>query len=139
MIFKQYNCDFGIKIDGVKYEFSHVMNFQIENPENTKLVRGANGSNLLGIVYKEGLKEPKKVTVTVMDMSSEMRTALEVCYAEQKRVDVWAVDRTDGSSKIAKNAILSQQPMQLGVDETAESLNVSLVFESYDLSEIHKT
>ena len=52
---------------------------------------------------------------------------------------MYCISRTDGSSKMAKNAVLSNKPQQLTVDETAESLNVSLEFETFDSSEVHKS
>lgn len=139
MIFKMYNCDFGVKIDGVTYSFDHVNDLTIEDPETTKLVRGSNASNKTGLAYKEGIKEPKKLTVTIMNMTPELKGVLDTAYADKQRVDAFCIDRTDGSSKIAKNAVLSQQPQQLKVDETAESMNVALVFESFDLTEDHKS
>lgn len=139
MIFKIYDCDFGIKLNGVNYEFTHVQNLTIEDPENTRLVRGANAANRVGLVYKEGIKEPKRITVTITDMSVELKAVLDQAYQDQSRLDVYAISRSDGSSKMAKNAVLSQQPQQLSLDETPDSLNVALAFESFDLSEVHKS
>lgn len=139
MIFKMYNCDFGIKINGVTYEFTHVQDLVIEDPETTKLVRGSNAGNKTGLVYKEGIKEPKKVTVKIMDMSPELKSVLDSAYSNQTRLDPFCIDRTDGSSKIAKNAVLSQQPQQLTVDDSPDSMAVSLAFESFDLTEVHKS
>lgn len=139
MIFKIYNSDFGILMTGVKYAFTHVQNMSIEDPENTKLVRGANGGDKIGLVYKEGLKEPKKITVTIIGMSLELKAALDDAYTNKKRLDVWCVDRSDGSSKTGKNCVLSTQPQQLTLDENSDSMNVALIFETYDLSEVHKS
>lgn len=139
MIFKMYDCDFGIKYNGVNYDFEHVQDLQIEDPENTRLVRGANAGNKLGLVYKEGIKDPKRVTVTIMNMSAELKAVLDQAYDNKDRLDVYCINRLDGSSKIAKNAVLSQQPQQLTVDESPESMNVALAFESFDLSEVHKS
>lgn len=139
MIFKMYDCDFGIKVNGVTYDFEHVQDLQIEDPENTRLVRGSNASNKLGLVYKEGIKDPKRVTVTIMNMSVALKEVLDGAYNAKTRLEVFCIDRNDGSSKIARNAILSQQPQQLTVDESPESMNVSLVFESFDMSEVHKS
>ena len=138
MIFKIYDCDFGVKYNGVNYDFTHVANLQIEDPENTKLVRGSNGTNKLGLVYKEGIKDPKRMTVTIMGMSAELKAVLDAAYEAKDRLDAYCISRTDGSSKMAKNAVLSQQPQQLSVDETPDSMNVALAFESFDLSEVHK-
>ncbi len=139
MIFKIYECDFGIKYNGVNYDFPHVMTLSIEDPETTKLIRGANGSNKLGLSYKEGLKEPKKINVTIAGMSAELKAVLDAAHAAQDRMDVYCISRADGSSKMAKNSVLAQQPQQLTVDESPDSLNVALAFESFDLSEIHKS
>lgn len=139
MIFKMNECDFGIKLGGVSYDFPHVVNVQIEDPENTKLIRGANGTNKVGLVYKEGMKEPKRITVTIMGMSPDLKAVLDTAYTSQQRLEVYAISRADGSSKMARNAVLSQQPQQLSMDEGPDSMNVALAFESFDLSEIHKS
>lgn len=138
MIFKMYNCDFGIKVNGVSYDFEHVESLQIENPESTKLLRGSNAGNKLGLVYKEGIKEPKKITVTIMDMSAEIKALLDGIHANKERLDVYCIDRSDGSSKIGKNCIISQEPQQLSIDDSPESMNVALMFETFDLSEVFK-
>lgn len=140
MIFKVYNSDFGMKISGVNYDFTHVDNMQIEDPEFNRLIRGANAANKSGLVYKEGGKEPKRITVTIMGMSPELKAVLDGCFKDRTRIEaVYCIDRTDGSGKMAKDAILSQQPQQLTVDESPESMSVALIFESFDLSEIHKS
>lgn len=139
MIFKMYDCDFGIKYNGVNYDFEHVQDLQIEDPENTRLVRGANAGNKLGLVYKEGIKDPKRITVTIMNMSAALKAVLDSAYENKDRLDVFCINRNDGSSKMAKNAVLSQQPQQLTIDDSPESMNVALVFESFDISEVHKS
>lgn len=139
MIFKIYNCDFGIKYSGVNYDFLHVHSLQIEDPETTKLVRGANAGNKLGLVYKEGLKDPKKWTVVIFGVTPELKAVLDQAYDNKDRLDAYCVDRVDGSSKIARNAVLSMQPQQLSLDESPDSMNISLVFETFDSSEVHKS
>lgn len=139
MIFKIYNSDFGIKYNGVDYQFTHVGDLQIEDPEMTKLVRGSNASNKLGLIYKEGIKDPKKITVTIMGMSIELKAVLDQVYENKDRVDVYCIDRSDGSSKMGRNAVLTQQPQQIQLDDSAESMNVVLAFETFDLTETHKS
>ncbi len=139
MIFKIYESDFGVTIDGVNYDFEHIQNLAIEDPERTKLIRGANAGNKTGLVYKEGIKDPKTITVTLIGISMDMHNLLKTAYADKTRLDCYCVSRVDGSSKIAKNAILSQEPKQLSVDDSAESMNTALVFESFDVTEIHKS
>ncbi len=139
MIFKMYECDFGIKYNGVSYDFSDVESLQIENNEKTRITRGANGKNLLGLTYKEGMKEPKTWTLTIKNMSLEIKTLLDTIYTDKSRVDIYCVSRADGSSKIAKNCVLAQLPQQLVVDESPDSMNVALMFETFDAGEVWKT
>lgn len=139
MMFKMYNCDFGIKYNGVSYDFEHVSELQIEDPERNRLTRGANAKNKIGLSYKDGLKDPKRWTIPILNMSAALKAVLDEVFETQARVDVYAIDRTDGSSKMAKNAVLSNRPQQLTLDETSESLNVSLEFETFDSTETHKS
>lgn len=139
MIFKLYDCDFGVTLNGVNYDFEHVQGLQIEDPERTRLVRGGNASNKVGLIYKEGIKDAKTITVTVIGISMDLHNLLKAAYNDKTRMDCYAVSRVDGSSKIAKNAILSQEPKQLTVDDSPESMNSALVFESFDISEVHKS
>ena len=140
MTFKLYDNDFGIKINGLSYEFNQVDSLTIEDPEFTRLTRGANALNKEGLVYKEGSKDPKTITVTIMAMSQELKAVLDEAYLNKTRIEaVYCISRIDGSSKMAKNAILCQQPQQLNVDETPESMNVALIFQSFDLTETHKS
>ena len=139
MIFKIYESDFGIKLNGVNYDFPHIHGMQIEDPQSTKLIRGANGVNKIGIPYVEGIKEPKKITVTIIGMSGDLKSVLQTAYEGQTRMDVFCVSRIDGSSKIGKDAVLSMQPMQLNIDDTPDSMNVALVFETFNMVEAHKS
>ncbi len=138
MIFKLYDCEVGIKVNGVNYSFTHINSVTIEDPENNKLTRGANAGNKVGLAYKEGLKEPKRVSVTIMDMSAALKEVLDAVYKDQTRVDFYAI-ASDGSSKMAKNSLLAQAPQQLTLDDSAESMEVFLAFESFDLAELHKS
>lgn len=138
-IFKPYECDFGITLNGVNYDFEHVENLQIEDPETTELIRGGNAGNKTGLIYTQGLKEPKTITLTVIGIPMELHNLLKQAYADKTRMDCYVVSRADGSSKIAKNAVLSQEPKQLSVDESAESMNTALIFKSFDVSEDHKS
>ena len=139
MIFKIYDSDFGIKYNGVNYDFDHVNSLTIEDPETTKLIRGANASNQIGLVYKEGIKEPKKWSVTIIGMSQELKSVLDQAYAAKDRLDVYCISRIDGSSKMGKDAILSTQPQQLTIDDSPDALNVVLMFETFNSTEVHKS
>lgn len=139
MIFRLENCDFGFKRNGVTYEFEHVADVQIEDNERNRLTRGANAKNKTGLVYRDGLKDPKRWIIPILNMSAELKAVLDEVYENQERVDIFAIDRKDGSSKMAKGAILSNRPQQLTIDETPESIQVSLEFETFDSSEVHKS
>lgn len=138
MIFKLYECDVGIKLDGVAYEVPNVVEVQIEDPERNRLTRGNNPNNKVGITFKDGIRDPKKWTMPFMNMSADLKSLLDSAFVDQKRLEVYAISRKDGSSKMAKNAVLSNRPQQLTLDDSAESMHVSLEFESFDLSEVHK-
>lgn len=139
MFFKLTDCEVGIKLDGVTYQFEHVDSVGIEDPERNKLVRGANAGNKTGLVYREGIKEPKRWTVPILNMSADLKEVLDAAFEAQTRMDVYVISRSDGSSKMAKNAVLSNRPQQLNLDETPESMQVSLEFETFDSSEVFKS
>ncbi len=137
--FKLYDCDIGIKVNGQSYDFAHVSEIQIEDNERNRLTRGANAKNETGIAYKDGLREPKRWTVPIMGMSPELKAVFDAAFKDQTRVDVYCISRADQSSKWLREAILSNRPQQLNLDESAESMNVSLEFESYKSEEVHKS
>lgn len=139
MIFKLYECDIGIKVNGVNYDFTHVAEVQVEDPERNRLTRGSNAKDKVGLVYKDGLKDPKRFTVPILNMSAELKALFDSVYDDQTRVDFYVISRKDGSSKMGKNCVLSNRPQQLQLDETAESMNVSLEFETFDSVETHKS
>lgn len=139
MIFKIYNCDFGLKLNGTDYAFEHVVEVQIEDPERNKLTRGANAGNKVGLAYKEGIRDPKRWTIPILNMSASLKGVLDSAFDDQTRLEVYCIDRNDGSSKMARNAVLSNRPQQLTIDESAESMQVSLEFETFDSSEVHKS
>ncbi len=139
MIFKMYNCDFVLKHNDVTYQFEHVENVSVEDPESVKLIRGSNRFNKEGLVYTEGSKDPKRVTMTLMGVSQDINSLFKEIYEDKSRVELSIIDRTDGSGKIAKQAILSQMPQQLSIDESPESMNVAVIFESFDVNEVHKS
>lgn len=138
MRFSIYNCDFGVKVEGVNYDFEHVVELQIEDNERNRLTRGANAKNNIGLVYREGMRDPKRWTIPILNMPAALKEVLDDAFTTQKRLEVYAIDRASGSSKMARLAILSNKPQQLTLDDTPDSMNVSLEFETFDSSETHK-
>lgn len=134
---KLYDCDVGVVIRGVKYTLD-VDSVTIEDPERKTLTRGANSGNRVGIVVKEGAKEPKVWTTSVVPIPVALHALLKEVYDEEERVELFAISRATGSGKFAKKAILSQRPQQLTLDESVESLNTALVFASFDVEDILK-
>lgn len=139
MIFKIYNCDAGFTYQDVNYDLGHFDSITYEDPQNTRLTRGANQTDTEGLVYTEGGKEPYKATIVVLGLNVDLYNLLTSIFKKKDRVIFWAISRDDGSSKKMKQAILVQRPQQLLIDESAESMNVSLAFESFDMDEDHKS
>lgn len=135
---KLYDCDIGITLRGVNYEFEHVDSVTVEDPRRHRLIRGANASNKVGLPYTEGIKEASTVTTSVIGIPAELHALLKEAFLAKERLDFWAISRQNGSSKMAKNAILAQEPQQPSLDETPESLNTPLVFESFDVGDYLK-
>lgn len=138
MIFQIYNCDFGVKIGAQSYDFDHVDSLTIEDNERNQLTRGANATNKIGLAFKDGLKDPKRWTIPMLNMSAALKEVLDGVYENQTRVDVYCIERKSGSKKMLKQALLSNKAQQLTLDETAESMQVSLEFIGFDSSEDHK-
>lgn len=136
--FKIYNCEFGFKLNGVNYSFPDVDELQIEDPERNRLTRGSNASNKEGLVYRDGVKEPKRWTIPILNMSVALKEALDSVFNGALRIDVYCIDKTNGSAKWLRSAILCNAPQQLALDATPESMNVSLEFESYRSEEVLK-
>jgi hypothetical protein len=133
-----YDCDFGFTYNDQNYDFTHVESVNVEDPERVRLTRGANAPDTIGITYKEGVKEAKILTITSVGLTPEIHQLLKTIYKEKARIRVYVVQRSDGSSKIAKNSVLSREPQQLDMDDTPESMNYELIFESFDVSEVVK-
>src|SRR5690606_39485484 len=109
MVFKLYDCDVGITLNGVNYEFEHVDSVTIEDPVRARLTRGANASNTEGLAYLEGVKDAKTITISVISIPAELHALLKQAFKDKTRMEVYVISRQDGSSKIAKKAILSQR------------------------------
>lgn len=138
-MFKLYDCEVGFTIRGVNYALDHVDSVTVDDPETNELIRGANAGNKVGLTYKQGLKEPKTMTTEAMNIPMELHNLLKDVFNTQERFDFYAISRVDGSSKMARNAVLASSPKQLTLDDSAESLRVSLMVKSYDVDEVHKS
>lgn len=135
---KLYDCNVGLTIRGTNYEFDHVDTITVDDPVRNKLIRGANATNKQGLAYTEGVKEAKTITTTVITIPVDLHNLLKDVFETKERIDFWAISRANGSSKMAKNCILSQQPQQPNLSADAESLNTPLVFETFDVADYLK-
>lgn len=138
-MFKLYDCEVGFTIRGVNYVLDHVDSVTVDDPETNELIRGANAGNKIGLTYKQGLKEAKTMTTSALSLPMALHNLLKEVFNSQERIDFYAISRTDGSSKMARNAILASSPKQLTLDDSAESLQVQLMVKSYDMDEVHKS
>lgn len=132
---KLYDCKVGVEIAGVNYEFEHVRSVTIENPERNNLMRGANAPTSGGISFMEGMMEPKTITIPVIDMTTELFNLLKDCFKNQTRLTVFTVDK-QGQMTTAKQSVLAQTPLQLTLDDSAESMDISLEFVSFLVEQV---
>lgn len=139
MIFKIYDCDIGFKYNGTSYDLPNVDSLTVEDPEFNRIIRGADAKDKKGITYKEGAKEPKTFTTPFMGLTIDLKTLLDDIFKKQLRVDFYCISRVDGSAKMAKDAVLCQAPQQLEVNESPDSMVVSLMFQSFNSLENHKS
>jgi len=139
MTFKIYSSSFGVKIAGVNYDFTDVVELQIEDPEKNNLTRGANAKNSTGLAFREGAREPKRWTLPIIGMSAELKVRLDLAYENQERLECYCIDDADGSSKMLQKAIIAAKPQQLSITEDADSMNVSLEFIGFVSKETHKS
>lgn len=139
MIFQLFDCDIGLKLGGTNYQFGHVEEVTIDDPEETTLTRGSNGTDTDGLAYTDGLNEPKTITIPTMNMPIELYNLLVAAHKNKTRMDFYAVSRRDGSRKSATSALLSKKPQQLTIGNSAESMQVQLVLKSFNTDEVHKS
>ncbi|MDR0676306.1 MAG: hypothetical protein LBF97_04630 [Elusimicrobiota bacterium] len=133
--FAIYRCDFGFKRNGVDYRFPYVDSDTVDDPQLTHIIRGANSSDDTGIVYSEGNTQPKTRTVILKAIPISVFNMLVEIFRNKERIDYYAIDRVDGSSRISKNAIIQREPRQLANGEDADNINVELIFESFVIEE----
>ena len=139
MIFKLYDCDCTLVARGVSYDFTDIDSVTVEDPETVELTRGANASNDDGLVYTQGSKDPKTVTLVLPGVPKELLDLMTDIHAKKERVEFYCISKSDGSSKAVKKAIISQKPQQLVIDDTAESMNISLILKSFSVKDNHKS
>ena len=135
MIFRLDNCDFGFSYNGQNYDFEHCDGMTIEDSQAHSLTRGLNAKNKVGIMIAEGLSEPDKITIPIMNVSSSVIGLLNKIRSDQERIDAYVIDRKTGDSRFIKSAIISKRVRQLVISEGRDDLNIELCLESFDVDD----
>ncbi|MGB2579416.1 hypothetical protein AAIR98_001335 [Elusimicrobium simillimum] len=136
MILQLRKCDIGFTHNSQAYDFTdQVESVTIEDSEAKHLTRGASARNTKGIVYTEGSKSPKVVTIVLVNMAPEYASLFKTIREEEDRLEIYCIDRKTGAKRMFKDCILQKAPTQLNMAEGAEELNISLVFETFKIEE----
>ncbi|WP_424244947.1 hypothetical protein Dip510_000054 [Elusimicrobium posterum] len=136
MILQLRKCDLGFTYNGQSYDFTNeVDSVTIDDPQATHLTRGGSARNTKGLIYTEGAKSPKVVTVTLVNIDAAYSKLFKTIREEEDRLEIYCIDRKTGSKRIFKDCILQKDPLQLSMSEGAEELNISLVFETFKIDE----
>jgi hypothetical protein len=128
-----YDSVLTITIGETAYEVPHYNSVEIESPERVRKVRGANAGDKIGITYKEGLTEATTITVTIVDCPAELHTALAQGFEDATPMKVECISESDSSQVVASDCVLSRAPHQLSIADGAESMNLELLFETFDV------
>lgn len=81
-------CDFYFSRNGADYDVTAAVDSAtFEDPERKHLTRGSSGQNKTGLIYTEGIKDPKTLTVAFIGLSQEMAAMLADMYKEEERTD----------------------------------------------------
>lgn len=129
-------CDFYFSRNGEDYDLTvAVDSATFEDPERKHLTRGSSGQNTTGLIYTEGIKDPKTLTVVFVGLSQEYAAMLSDMYTKEERTDFKVVDRKTGQMRAYKEAIVSQQPRQGTMAGGAEELNIQVIFECYKVED----
>lgn len=127
-------CDFYFSRNGVDYNTTNYVDSNtFEDNERKHLTRGASGANTSGLVYTEGIKDPKTLTTIFIGISQEMAGMLSDMYDKEERTDIKIVDRKTGQMRTFKDAIVSQKPTQGTMGDGAEEQNVTVIFECFEV------
>src|SRR5574344_2327987 len=108
-------CNFGFVYNGTRYEFEDIDSDIVDNPHETGLTRGMNAKNKSGLEYESNLDQPIIRTQIVKNIPIEIINLLGDIYKKKGRLDIFCIDRIDGTSRISKNAVLKKKPTQLNV------------------------
>nr|DAS78836.1 MAG TPA: hypothetical protein [Caudoviricetes sp.] len=130
---QQWKSDSGFIYNGTTYYFDDIDSSVVSPQEAKHLTRGANSTNKVGLVYKEGSKTPWTITANVMNLSKEVMEILNKCYDEETRIDFFCVDSNTGENKMAYNSLVTKWVSQETISDGEDTYNVALALESFDV------
>ncbi len=125
-------CDVYFSRNGEDYDVTAAVDsMTFEDPQRKHLTRGSSGRNTTGLVYSEGTKDPKTLTVVFVGLSAEFAQMFADMYEKEERTDFKIVDRKTGQFRSYKEAIISQRPVQASMQDGVEEQNVQVILEAY--------
>jgi len=125
--------DAGFSYNGSNYNFADFDTIDYTFASKNRLTRGANGTNKVGISYKEGLKTHDVAEVKVVDCSVAIYNLLRTIQEKGDRISFWFIDRETGEGFTYNNATIRDKPLQTSIGETEDSLSFMFAVESFDL------
>jgi len=127
--------DAGFSYLGSNYTFSDVDTVNYTFNRKSHITRGANGTNKLGITYKEALKTPDVAEVKVVDCSVAIYNLLLTVFNSGARINFWFVDRKTGEGFTFKNAAIRDKPRQNSIGEAEDTIGFMFAVECFDVTE----
>lgn len=123
----------GFTVNGTDYKFDDFDSVSFTFSRIKHIMRGANGTNKIGIDTEEGLKTPDTCQVTIVDMTSEIHQLLQKCYDNDTRINLYFID-SDNLGKVQfNNAKITTPVRQMNIGEDDANLSVVLSVESFDV------
>lgn len=134
-LFQISNGDAGFSYNGSNYTFADVDTVDYTYNRKNHITRGANGTNKVGISYKEGLKTPDTAEVKVVDCSVSIYNLLLQIFNNSSRLNFWFIDRATGEGFTFKNAVVRDKPRQTSIGEAEDTISFMFAVESFDITE----
>ena len=134
-MFRIDRCSFGITYKDKDYSLGHIDSWTAEDPNKKHLTRGANRVSTRGLIYSEGGKSPITITVSLVGVESQLANLLNDLFNKEERFNAFAIDGTTGDSAFANNCIVTGAVRQSTISEGEDSMNIEVVFETFDLDE----
>lgn len=123
----------GFSINGTNYQFDDFDSVAFTYSRIKHIMRGANGTNKVGIDTEEGLKTPDTAQVVIVDMAPEIHRLLQQCYEDDTRINLYFID-SDNLGKVQfNNAKVTTPVRQMNIGEEDSNLSVTLSVESFDV------